>query len=130
MDFLKELRYFFMEMRRDSVGFLMAEVTCRYHAPARFDDLTAVKISTGEMGNRSFTLEYQVTREEKGGTPSHLPQGAGFHRPGRKREARATEVKVFAGAVSQGVPIKSKRLNPFGPDSCSRIQPALTDWWQ
>jgi len=66
MEFLKELGYSFTEMGRDGVSFLMAEATCRYHAPARFDDLIVVKISVGEVRNRSFTFEYEVIKEETG----------------------------------------------------------------
>ena len=66
MEFLKELGYSFTEMGRDGVSFLMAEATCRYHAPARFDDLIVVKISIGEVRNRSFTFGYEVIKEETG----------------------------------------------------------------
>lgn len=66
MEFLKESGYSFTEMGRDGVSFLMAEATCRYHAPARFDDLIVVKISVGEVRNRSFTFEYEVIKEETG----------------------------------------------------------------
>jgi len=66
MEFLKELGYSFTEMGRDGVSFLIAEATCRYHAPARFDDLIVVKISVGEVRNRSFTFEYEVIKEETG----------------------------------------------------------------
>lgn len=66
MEFLKELGYSFTEMREEGVSFLMAEATCRYHASARFDDLLVVKISIGEVRDRSFTFEYEVIREETG----------------------------------------------------------------
>jgi len=66
MEFLKELGYSFTEMGRDGVSFLMAEATCRYHAPTRFDDLIVVKISIGQVRNRSFTFEYEVVKEETG----------------------------------------------------------------
>jgi acyl-CoA thioester hydrolase len=66
MEFLKELGYSFTKMGRDGVSFLMAEATCRYHAPARFDDLIVVKTSIGEVRTRSFTFEYEVRREETG----------------------------------------------------------------
>lgn len=66
MEFLKQLGYSFTEMERDGVSFLMAEATCRYHAPARFDDLIVVKISIGQVRNHSFTFEYEVVKEETG----------------------------------------------------------------
>lgn len=66
MEFLKKLGYSLAEMERDGVSFLMAEVTCRYHAPARFDDLIVVKLSVGEVRNHSFTFEYEIIKEETG----------------------------------------------------------------
>jgi len=66
MEFLKELGYSFTPMGRDGISFLMAEATCRYHAPAWFDDLIAVKVSIGEVRNRSFTFEYEVISKETG----------------------------------------------------------------
>jgi acyl-CoA thioester hydrolase len=66
MEFLRELGYSFTEMGKDGVSFLMAEATCRYHAPARFDDLIVVKISIREVCNHSFTFEYEVIKEQTG----------------------------------------------------------------
>jgi acyl-CoA thioester hydrolase len=42
------------------------EATCRYHAPAYFDELLTVRTTVEEMRNRSVTFRYEVGRD---GTP-------------------------------------------------------------
>lgn len=42
------------------------EATCRYHAPAYFDDLLTVRTTVEEMRTRTAAFRYEVERE---GTP-------------------------------------------------------------
>lgn len=42
------------------------EATCRYHAPAYFDELLTVRTTVEELRTRSATFRYEVERE---GTP-------------------------------------------------------------
>lgn len=46
--------------------FAIAQVTCRYKAPAYFRDVLLVKVRTIEVRRRSFALAYEVRREANG----------------------------------------------------------------
>ena len=55
------------DMERDDGIFLaVAEATCRYRYPARFDEEVIVKTSIGEAGSRMVTFVYEMRAARNG----------------------------------------------------------------
>jgi acyl-CoA thioester hydrolase len=52
--------------RDDGVYLAVAEATCRYRSPARFDDEIVIKTSIGEAGSRMVTFVYEMRAAEDG----------------------------------------------------------------
>lgn len=46
--------------------FIIAEATCRYHAPAVFGELLAVKAEIPELGGKSFPMTYEIAEAASG----------------------------------------------------------------
>jgi acyl-CoA thioester hydrolase len=46
---------------------LLAEVSCRFKSPARFEDVLEISIGVSEIKDRSFRMEYQIHNQETGG---------------------------------------------------------------
>jgi len=51
-------------LEREGVGFVIVEANCRYHAPARFDEVLIVRTWVEEIGRRSVTMAYEVVNQE------------------------------------------------------------------
>jgi acyl-CoA thioester hydrolase len=66
MSYLRAIGYDYATLERDGLGFVIAEATCRYDAPAHFDEKLVVRTSVGEIRNRSFVFEYEVYNKETG----------------------------------------------------------------
>ena len=66
MSYLRAIGYDYAALERDGLGFVIAEASCRYHAPAHFDEELMVRTSVGEVRNRSFVFEYEVYNKETG----------------------------------------------------------------
>lgn len=46
--------------------FILGEVTCRYLSPAFLDETLEVGVRVGQMGTKSFTVEYLMTAKGSG----------------------------------------------------------------
>jgi acyl-CoA thioester hydrolase len=66
MGYLRAIDYDYATLERDGLGFVIAEATCRYHAPAHFDEELVVRTSVGEVRHRGFVFEYEVYNKESG----------------------------------------------------------------
>ena len=67
VDFCKSRGFDYKDMERDDGIFLaVAEATCRYRSPARFDDEVVIKTSIGTAGSRMVTFVYEM-RAAQGG---------------------------------------------------------------
>jgi acyl-CoA thioester hydrolase len=66
IDFLRAMGLSYAEMEHDGVGFVIAEASCRYHAPAHFDEVLMVRTRLEEVKVRSFTLSYEVMNQTTG----------------------------------------------------------------
>lgn len=66
INFLREVGFDYHQMERDGLGFFIAEATCRYHSPARFDDLLLVRTWIEEVRRRSFSFGYEIVRKGTG----------------------------------------------------------------
>ena len=79
----------YREMEAEGLSLPVVEATCRYVAPARYEDLLAVGIEVPAVTRVTLTFRYQVTREGesavlctgstvhaclgRGGRPARLP---------------------------------------------------------
>src|SRR5262249_46938332 len=61
VDLCKSRGFDYRDMERDDGIFLaVAEATCRYRHPARFDDEVIIRTSIGEAGSRMVTFHYEM----------------------------------------------------------------------
>ena len=60
MTYMRERGWPYDEMERNGIGFMVMEATCRYHAPARFDDQIIIRTWVDEVRQRSFGFAYEV----------------------------------------------------------------------
>ena len=47
-------------------GIVIAEASCRYHAPARFDDLLVIRTWVEDVRRSSFAFAYEIVKDEDG----------------------------------------------------------------
>lgn len=66
MTYMRERGWSYAEMERDGIGFMVIEATCRYHAPAHFDDQIIVRTWVDEVRQRSFGFAYEVLNQVTG----------------------------------------------------------------
>ena len=50
-------------LKDEGITMGVLEATCRYHAPAYFDDLLTVRTTVEEMRTRTATFRYELARE-------------------------------------------------------------------
>jgi len=60
------------EVERRGITFPAVSADCRYHSPARVDDLLDVALWTEHVGRASFGFRYEVRRCAEHGTPGDL----------------------------------------------------------
>ncbi len=82
--------------REDDAYIIVAEATCRYKAPARYDDLLRIRTSVKEARKRVITFAYEVYSDETGqllatGTTTHVITG----RNGRPKSLPKKYQKIF-----------------------------------
>jgi acyl-CoA thioester hydrolase len=62
-DFCRECGFSYSEMEREEQAFLtVAEATCRYVSPARYDDEILVETQLARVGSRVIEFEYRIKR--------------------------------------------------------------------
>jgi acyl-CoA thioester hydrolase len=89
----------------DDLHIVVASVSCRYHHPARYDDVLRVRTEIVEAKNRTIVFGYQVFREADSlllasGTTQHVICG----RNGRPKLLPAKYQEVFARAEAAAKP--------------------------
>ena len=60
-DFIRARGMSYAEMERSGVGLAVSELTARYHAAARYDDVVRVRTTLAEIRSRSITFDYLIT---------------------------------------------------------------------
>ena len=75
VDLCKALGFSYRDMELDDGIFLaVAEATCRYRAPARFDDQVVVRTWVAEANTRMVTIAYEIRLADAAG-PGDPPGG-------------------------------------------------------
>jgi acyl-CoA thioester hydrolase len=69
MEFFRARGGSYHDMEREGYMLPVAEVSCQYKAPARYDDLLLIRPRITELRRASLTFSYEVLRE---GEPSTL----------------------------------------------------------
>ncbi len=65
-DFIRARGMSYAEMERAGVGLAVSEVTARFHAAARYDELVRVRTTLVELRSRGITFDYLITNVESG----------------------------------------------------------------
>ncbi len=65
-EFTRAMGYPYSRMEREGISLAVAEVTARYHRPARYDDEIIVRAELAQLGSRGMTFSYEVRRAADG----------------------------------------------------------------
>lgn len=65
-DFIRARGMSYAEMERAGVGLAVSELSARFHAAARYDDMIRVRTTLVDLKSRSITFDYLITRAETG----------------------------------------------------------------
>lgn len=60
VNYLRQIGLDYATLEREGVGFMIVEATCRYHAPAHFDEVLSIRTWAEKVKNSSFALAYEV----------------------------------------------------------------------
>jgi acyl-CoA thioester hydrolase len=110
VDLCKALGFNYRDMELDDGVFLaVAEATCRYRAPARFDDEVVIRTWVAEANTRMAIIAYEMRLAgEPSGDPSGVPSG-----PGRTLATGQTR-HVFVSRDFQRIRLPEKYRAMFG----------------
>ena len=61
-EYLRTVGYPYVELERENIRMPVAEATCRYHAPARYDDLLDIRTRIADVGAASVRFTYRIVR--------------------------------------------------------------------
>jgi acyl-CoA thioester hydrolase len=64
--FTRAIGYPYSRLEQEGVSLAVAEVTARYHSPARYDDEVRVTAELLQVGSRGMTFGYEVRRAADG----------------------------------------------------------------
>jgi acyl-CoA thioester hydrolase len=65
-DFIRTRGVSYAELERGGVGLAVSELSARFHAPARYDDMIRVRTSLAEVKSRAIVFDYLVAHAESG----------------------------------------------------------------
>ena len=60
--FTRAIGYPYSRMEQEGISLAVAEVSARYHRPARYDDEMRVTATLSQLGSRGMTFSYEVRR--------------------------------------------------------------------
>jgi acyl-CoA thioester hydrolase len=60
-DFIRRCGVSYAEMERGGISLAVSELSARYHAAARYDDLIRVRTSLGEVRSRMISFDYLIS---------------------------------------------------------------------
>jgi acyl-CoA thioester hydrolase len=65
-DFIRTRGMSYADMERSGVGLAVSELSARFHAAARYDEMIRVRTTLAEVRSRSITFDYVITKAETG----------------------------------------------------------------
>ena len=66
-DFIRDLGLSYAAMERSGVSLAVSELSARYHAPARYDDLIRVRTTLVDVRSRMIVFDYRITNADPEG---------------------------------------------------------------
>jgi acyl-CoA thioester hydrolase len=60
-DFIRRCGRSYADLERDGISLAVSELSARYHAAARYDDLIRVRTSLGEVRSRMISFDYLIS---------------------------------------------------------------------
>jgi acyl-CoA thioester hydrolase len=65
-DFIRQRGMSYADIERMGVGLAVSDLSARFHAPARYDELVRVRTTLAEIRSRGITFDYLITRADTG----------------------------------------------------------------
>ena len=65
-DFIRARGMSYADMERAGVGLAVSELSARFHAAAKYDDMIRVRTTLAEVRSRGITFDYVITKAETG----------------------------------------------------------------
>ena len=65
-EFIRARGMSYAVLERAGVGLAVSELSARYHAAARYDDLIRVRTTLADFKSRAITFDYLISNAEKG----------------------------------------------------------------
>ena len=65
-DFIRARGMSYADIERAGVGLAVSELSARFHAAARYDNLIRVRTTLAEIRSRSITFDYLISNAETG----------------------------------------------------------------
>ena len=65
-DFIRSLGMSYAEMERSGIALAVSDLSARFHAPARYEDLVRVRTTLVDLRSRLIAFEYLVSNAETG----------------------------------------------------------------
>ena len=65
-DFIRARGMSYADMERAGIGLAVSDLSARFHAAARYDELIRVRTTLAEVRSRGITFDYMITRAEDG----------------------------------------------------------------
>lgn len=62
-EWLRQIGLPYSEIERQGFHFPVAEVSCHYSHPARYDEIVKIETELAELGRATLTFNYRITRE-------------------------------------------------------------------
>ena len=59
-DFIRRCGVSYAEMERAGISLAVSELSARYHAPARYDDVIRVRTTLGDVRSRMISFDYLI----------------------------------------------------------------------
>jgi acyl-CoA thioester hydrolase len=106
VEYLRQLGQTYREIEAGGVVMAVTQAICRYHAPARFDDLLALSCRIADLRRASFAFEYEIHRLPDGvliasGRTEHACVDRETLRPVRMPEPLRALVAAFEAGPSR-----------------------------
>jgi acyl-CoA thioester hydrolase len=108
-ELIRRLWKSYAEVEAEGVLLAVTEVTLRYHASARYDDLIRVTTSLEQLRSRSVTFDYLVERIDEQGRGTRLVSArtvlTALDRAGSPRKLPADLLEAFRAATPSPEPV-------------------------
>jgi len=99
-DYCKSVGFDYRDMELDGANMAVAEATCRYITPARYDDAILVQTQVERLNRRLITFTYTILNEQ---TSTVLAEGRTVHiavgHDGKSRSIPSRYIELMKTAV-------------------------------